>query len=189
MNGFQMLEQLDNIEFNLVFTTSYDQYALKAFSFSAMDYLLKPIDKNELIKSVEKAEKKPQQQINKQLEILLDKLNTPLELHYKIALPTIQGLEIINTQDVISCTAESNYTSIALKNKKKFVVSKTLKEIEELLNPKIFLRVHNSHLINMDEIHRYVKGEGGYLIMSNDSSIDVSRSRKDILLQRLIQKK
>ena len=98
-------------------------------------------------------------------------------------------MEIINTQEIISCTAESNYTSIVLKNKKKFVVSKTLKEIEDLLNPKIFLRVHNSHVINMNEIHRYVKGEGGYLIMSNDSSIDVSRSRKDVLMQRLIQKK
>lgn len=189
MNGFELLERLDNVDFSLVFTTSYDRYALKAFSFSAMDYLLKPIDKDDLIKAVQKAELKPNNNVNRQLEILLEMIGNPATANSRIALPTMEGLEIINTDQVISCTSDSNYTNIKLKDNKKFVVSRTLKEIEEMLGTQSFIRVHNSHVINVNEINRYVKGEGGYLVMSDGSSIDVSRSRKEALLQRLIQRK
>jgi two-component system LytT family response regulator len=189
MNGFEMLEQLKDVDFSLVFTTSYDQYALKAFSFSAMDYLLKPIDKDELVKAVQKVELSPRNTVNRQLEILLERLSNPTATTSKIALPTMEGLEFINSDDVISCSSDSNYTIIKLRNNKKFIVSKTLKEIEELLNANVFIRVHHSHVINLNEVTKYVKGEGGYLVMSDGSNIDVSRSRKESLMKRLIQQK
>jgi two-component system LytT family response regulator len=189
MNGFELLERLDKVDFSLVFTTSYDRYALKAFSFSAMDYLLKPIDKDDLIKAVQKVELKPNNNVNRQLEILLERIGNPATTSSRIALPTMEGLEFINTDQVISCTSDSNYTNIKLKDNKKFIVSRTLKEIEEMLGTQSFVRVHNSHVINVNEINKYVKGEGGYLVMSDGSSIDVSRSRKEALLQRLIQRK
>ena len=189
MNGFQMLEQLESIDFSLVFTTSYDRYALKAFSFSAMDYLLKPIDKDELVKAVQKVELRPRNPVNRQIEILLERLSNPSATNSRIALPTMEGLEFINSEDVISCSSDSNYTIIKLRNNKKFIVSKTLKEIEELLNAHVFIRVHHSHVINLNEVTKYVKGEGGYLVMSDASNIDVSRSRKESLMKRLIQQK
>lgn len=189
MNGFEMLEHLENVDFSLVFTTSYDRYALKAFSFSAMDYLLKPIDKDELIKAVQKVQQTPRNPVNRQLEILLERLNNPSTKNSRLALPTMEGLEFINTSDVISCSSDSNYTIIKIRNNKKFIVSKTLKEIEELLNANEFIRVHHSHVINLNEVTKYVKGEGGYLVMSDGSNIDVSRSRKEALMKRLIQQK
>ena len=189
MNGFEMLEKLDTVDFCLIFTTSYDRYAIKAFSFSAMDYLLKPVDKDDLIKAVHKAELRPINPLNHQLEILLERLRNPTTTSRKLALPTMEGLEFINTEDVISCTSDSNYTIIKIRNNKKFIVSKTLKEIEELLDTNIFMRVHHSHVINLNEINKYVKGEGGYIIMSDGSNIDVSRSRKESVLKRLIQQK
>jgi two-component system, LytTR family, response regulator len=189
MNGFELLERLDNVDFALVFTTSYDRYALKAFSFSAMDYLLKPIDKDDLIKAVQKAELKPNNNVNRQLEILLERISNPATTNSRIALPTMEGLEFIQTNQVISCTSESNYTNIKLRGNKNFVVSRTLKDIEEMLGTQNFVRVHHSHVINVNEISKYVKGEGGYLVMSDGSTIDVSRSRKEALMQRLIQRK
>jgi two-component system, LytTR family, response regulator len=187
MNGFEMLEQLDHIDFCLVFTTSYDQYALKAFSVNAMDYLLKPIDKEELIKAVQKAELRPNIHVNRQLEILLERIGNPATANSKIALPTMEGLEIINVEQIISCSSDSNYTVLKLKHNKKFVVSKTLKEIEELLNNHIFIRIHHSYVINLNEVNKYVRGDGGYVVMSDGSNIDVSRSRKEELMKRLIQ--
>jgi len=185
MNGFQLLEQLQKIDFELIFTTSYDQYAIKAFKFSAIDYLLKPVDREELEKAVEKVSKKLTNNINQQLGILLQKINQPSVPVQKIALPTMQGLELVSIDSIISCSANSNYTEFFLGDKKRILVSRTLKETEELLEDYSFLRVHHSHIVNLNAITRYVKGEGGYLIMNDGSTVDVSRSRKDILMQRL----
>src|SRR5687767_1591002 len=185
MNGFQMLEQLPQINFNLIFTTSYDRYALKAFSFSAMDYLLKPIDRQDLQKAIEKVEQRPKTQINRQLEILMEKITNPQSVSTKVALPTMEGLEIVNTDNIISCTSDSNYTTIRFKNGNKILISKTLKDIEELLGTNSFVRIHNSHVVNLNEITKYVRGEGGYVVMSDGTSLDVSRSRKESLMKRL----
>lgn len=185
MNGFQLLEQLSKIDFELIFTTSYDQYAIKAFKFSAIDYLLKPVDREELEKAVEKVSKKLTNNINQQLDILLQKINQPSAPVQKIALPTMQGLELVSIDSIINCSANSNYTEFFLTDKRKILVSRTLKEIEELLEDHSFLRVHHSHIINLNAITRYAKGEGGYLIMSDGSTVDVSRSRKDLLMQKL----
>ena len=185
MNGFQLLEQLPNIDFELIFTTSYDQYAIKAIKFSALDYLLKPIDREELQKAVNKVEKKLNKNISQQLEILLQKVNQPSVTVNRIALPTMQGLELVEINSIISCSANNNYTEFFLKGKKKILVSRTLKETEELLEDHVFMRVHHSHIVNLNQITRYIRGEGGYLIMTDGSTVDVSRSRKELLMKKL----
>jgi two-component system LytT family response regulator len=188
MNGFDMLEQLPSVNFHLIFTTSYDQYALKAFRFSAIDYLLKPVDKNELQQAIEKVLHR-EMPVPEQLQILLQKINNPAQQINKIALPTMEGLRMITVDTIIYGEADDNYTVLHLKNDKKIVVSLTLKEIEESLEEYPFSRVHRSYLVNLNEIEKYVKGEGGYLVMSEGSVIDVSRSKKEILLKKLLPNK
>ena len=187
MNGFEMLKQLPVIDFDLIFTTSFDQYALKAFRVSAIDYLLKPIDREELQAAVQKVIQHSQKPIAQQLELLLQKVNHPATVLSKIAMPTMEGLQMIPVDSIISCTSEGNYTALLLKNKQKILVSRILKDIEEMLEDHSFARVHHSHLVNLNEINKYVRGEGGYLIMSDGSTVDVSRSKKELLLKRLIR--
>jgi two-component system, LytTR family, response regulator len=187
MNGFQLLEQLPAIDFELVFTTSYDQYAIKAIRFSAMDYLLKPVDREELRQAVQKVVNRQQPPLPQQLEILLQKLHQPATS--RIAIPTLEGLQMIPVASIISCRSDSNYTTLYLKGKQKIIASRTLKEVEEMLEGLSFLRVHQSHLANLEEVSKYVRGEGGYLVMSDGSTVDVARSRKDLLLQKLQPKR
>lgn len=189
MNGFQLLERLPNIDFDLIFTTSYDQYALKAIKFSALDYLLKPIDRSELQAAVRKALNRLQRPLPQQLQILLQKLHQPSHQVNQVALPTMEGLQLVPLDSIISCASSSNYTIISLKDKLKITVSRTLKEIEEMLEDFMFMRVHHSYLVNLNEIRKYIKGEGGNLIMSDGSSVDVSRSKKDQLLKKLQPRK
>jgi two-component system LytT family response regulator len=185
MNGFELLEKLPDIDFELVFTTSYDQYAIKAFRFSALDYLLKPIDQDDLRKAVQKAVHSSSHVSPQQIQTLLQKLNHPTLAVNKIAIPTLEGLQMILVESIIHCDADRNYTVINTKNKQKIVASRTLKEIEELLEDYPFIRVHHSHIVNLNEVEKYIKGEGGYLLMSNGSNIDVSRSRKEFLIKKL----
>ncbi|MGK2864810.1 MAG: LytR/AlgR family response regulator transcription factor [Chitinophagaceae bacterium] len=185
MNGFEMLEKIPEIKFELIFTTSYDQYAIKAIRFSALDYLLKPIDREELQRAVQKVTQRLHYPLPQQLEILLHKLHQPVSSIQRIALPTMEGLLMVAVNSIISCASDGNYTIFLLKNKQKLIVSRTLKDIEEMLEDYSFLRVHHSYIVNLNEINKYIKGEGGYLIMSDDSSVDISRSRKEMLLRKL----
>lgn len=185
MNGFEMLQQLRAINFSIIFTTSYDQYAIKAFKFSALDYLLKPVDSDELQAAVKKVLHNANDAVPQQIEMLLHKLTHPTIAVNKIAIPTIEGLSMVLIESIISCSSESNYTEFHFKNKKKIIASRTLKEIEEMLVDYSFLRVHHSHLVNLNEVEKYVRGDGGYLVMSDGSHIDVSRSRKELLLKKL----
>ena len=185
MNGFEMLEKLPAIDFGLIFTTSYDQYAIKAIRFSALDYLLKPVDREELQKAVQKAIKHLRQPLSQQLEILLQKMNNASSSPQKIALPTMEGLQMVSLDAIISCESDSNYTIFYLKGKQKIVVSRTLKDVEEMLEDYSFFRVHNSYLVNINEINKFIKGEGGYLLMSDGTTVDVSRSKKEELLKKL----
>jgi two-component system LytT family response regulator len=185
MNGFEMLEKLPSINFEIVFTTSYDQYALKAIRFSALDYLLKPVDSEELQKTIQKLVRRSQKPIEQQLHLLLQKMHQPSLPVTKIALPTMEGLQMISIDSIISCESDSNYTTLFLKNKRKIVVSRTLKEMEELLEDYSIIRVHRCYLINLNEVEKYIKGEGGYLIMSDGSNVDVSKTRKDDLIRKL----
>ena len=185
MNGFQFLEQFPQLPFAVIFTTSYDQYAIKAFRFSALDYLLKPIDGEELAKAVQKAEQHLQPPLPQQIETLLQKLQQPATGIHKIAVPTMEGLQMISVDSIINCESDSNYTIFHIKNNKKLIASQSLKEVELLLEEHSFLRVHHSYVVNLNEVVKYVKGIGGYLLMSDGSTVDVSRSRKDALLKKL----
>ena len=185
MNGFQMLEKIQEITFEIIFTTSYDQYAIKAIRFSALDYLLKPVEREELQRAVQKVADRLDHPTPQQLEILLQKIQQPASSFQRIALPTMEGLQMIALNSIISCASDSNYTLFLLKNKQKLIVSRPLKEIEEILEDYSFLRVHNSYLVNLNEIDKYIKGEGGYLVMTDGSTIDVSRSKKEMLLNKL----
>jgi two-component system LytT family response regulator len=186
MNGFDMLAQLPVVNFEIIFTTSYDKYALKAIRYSAIDYLLKPVDQEELVRAVQKVIQRTQKPIAQQLEILMQKIYHPATPISKIAMPTMEGLQMILVDHIVSCEADSNYTILHLKDKKRKVVSSTLKEIEELLEDHAFVRVHRCYLVNLNEIEKYVKGEGGYLVMSDGTNVDVSRSKKEILLRKLL---
>jgi len=186
MNGFEMLEQLPSVNFEIIFTTSYDQYALKAIRFSALDYLIEPVNSEELQKAVQKVIHRSQKPIAQQLEILMQKIHQPSTPINKIAMPTMEGLQMIPVDSIISCESDSNYTILLSKNNKKIVVSRTLKEIEELLEDHSFVRVHRCYLANLNEVEKYIKGEGGYLLMSDGSTIDVARNKKEVLLKKLL---
>jgi two-component system LytT family response regulator len=185
MNGFEMLEKLPDPDFKIIFTTSYDRYAIKAIRFSALDYLLKPVDKDELQKAVRKAVETGENQLPQQLEVLLHKLNHPKMAVNKIAIPTMEGLHMVLVETIVRCEADRNYSNIFLKNNVKITASRNLKDLEEMLEDYSFVRVHHSHLVNLNEVEKYIRGEGGYLLMSDKSSVDVSRSRKEILLKKL----
>ena len=184
MNGFEMLERLPQINFAVIFTTGYDQYAIKAFHFSALDYLLKPIEPKELINAVKKVEEQHYLPMAEQFEMLLKKINGINSGFNKIAVPTAEGFELIPATEVVYFEADDNYTHIFLKNKNKIIACRTLKKIEEQIQDyNFFVRVHNSYMVNLNEVIKYVRGEGGYLVMSDNSSVNVSRSRKDGLLK------
>ncbi len=184
MNGFELLEKIGDINFQLIFITSYDQYAIKAIRHSALDYLLKPVDRDELQVAVQRVTKRIKNPLREQFEILMQKIH-PGTAVAKIAIPTIEGLHMIHVDSVISCSADSNYTILNLKNKQKLIASRTLKEIEEMLEDFSFARIHHSFLINLNEVEKYIRGEGGYVLMSDGSNVDVSRSRKEYLLKKL----
>ena len=189
MNGFEMLEQLPSVNFEIIFTTSYDQYALKAIRFSAIDYLLKPVDSEELERAVKKVIQRTEKPIAQQLEILMQRIHQPATPINKIAMPTMEGLQMIPVESIISCESDSNYTILKLKDNKKIIVSRTLKDIEDLLEEHSFVRVHRCYLANLNEVEKYVKGEGGYLVMSDGTNIDVARNKKELLLKKLLPHK
>jgi two-component system, LytTR family, response regulator len=188
MNGFELLETLPTVNFEVIFTTGYDEYAIRAIRFSALDYLLKPIDKDDLRRAVGKirpvaARQQPEQQMAQQLDILLQKLGQKPPLLQKIALPTLNGFELVPVESIVRCEADNNYARVWLKTAKPLLVSRTLKEMEELLTGHPFLRVHQSHVVNLNEIVRYVRGEGGYVVLSDGTTVNVSRTRKEDLLR------
>lgn len=184
MNGFEMLGQLQQVNFAVIFTTGYDQYAIKAIHFSALDYLLKPIDPKELIDAIKKVEEQRHLPMAEQFQMLLKKINGSNTGFNKIAIPTAEGFELIPSDQVLYFEADDNYTHVFLKNRNKIIACRTLKKIEEQIQDfNFFVRVHNSYMVNLNEVVKYVRGEGGYLVMSNNASVNVSRSRKDALLK------
>ena len=189
MNGFELLEKLGEINFELIFTTSYDQYAIKAIRFSALEYLLKPIDREELQLSVQKALRQNSYPFSQQYQMLIEKIKHPAIPVNRIAIPTLEGFQLVLIESIIRCESDSNYTFLFLKDKRKLIASRNLKEIEELLEDYPFLRVHNSYLVNINEVEKYIKGEGGYLVMSDGATVNVSRSRKELLIKKFLQGK
>lgn len=186
MNGFKLLTRLQPVSMHVVFTTAYDAYAIKAFKYSAFDYLLKPIDEVELIETVGRimtttGDNAQKNQLDHLLTLIKDKSVSPK----RIAFPTLEGLEFVDIDQILRCESSSNYTSIYMLNNVMMVVCRTLKEIEELLPANSFLRVHNSHVINVQHIRKYIKGAGGLLKMSDNYEVPVSRLRRDQVLKEL----
>ncbi len=181
--GFDLLEQLKEIDFQIIFVTAYDQYALRAIKFSALDYILKPVDPQQLIEAVEKIRLKPAafEEVTQKLNILLRNKNG----FERITLPTLDGFNFVDIKDIIRCEAESNYTRFYLNTGKKVLVTRTLKEFEEYLTPLNFFRVHQSHLVNLKYVDQYIKGDGGSVIMIDGAEVEVSRRRKDAFLKMI----
>lgn len=186
MNGFELLNRLAPINFDIIFVTAYDQYAIKAFKFSAFDYLLKPVDEVELINSLRKLENKSKKSTqNSNFEHLLEVFKSGQSAVKRIALPTLEGFEFIEVEKIIRCESDSNYTKIFLQNLPMMLVSRTLKEIEETLSDLPFIRVHNSHIIAKNHVKKYVKADGGYILMIDNSEIPISRARKEEVINEL----
>lgn len=182
--GFDLLEKLPGINFQIIFVTAYEQHAIKAFKYSAVDYLLKPINPDDFMAAVAKLESKNKlKDIEQKVELLL-KNNNKFE---KIALPSTSGLKMVAIADIIRCESDNNYTLFYFNDKSKYLASRTLKEYDELLSSEGFYRTHKSHLVNLKYITEYVKGEGGFVILKDGKSIDVSRRKKEGLIQRLNQ--
>lgn len=184
-SGFDLLEQIKPVSFEVIFVTAFDQYAIRAIRFCAIDYLLKPVDILELQAAVQRATQKIRQRDpNLAMTTLLANRKTPSN-DLKIALPTAERILFVLVSEIIRCLGENNYTTVFLKNGTSVLVSKTLKEYEELLTDKGFLRVHQSHLINAAYIRSFEKHDGGYLKMTDGASVPISRQRKPQVLQQL----
>lgn len=182
LNGFDFLKRLGVPGFEVVFTTAYDQFAIKAFKYSAFDYLLKPIEDNELQHCIAKWEA-DQAKRNHALRYHNLMAEEQVVLPKRLVLPTSEGLELIDVEDIVCIDSDSNYSRLYFQDGTFLLISRTLKEFEDLLEPKGFMRVHHSHLINIKKIRKYIKADGGYVLMSNDRKVSISRARKDQVLE------
>lgn len=178
MSGFEMIKKIGDIDFDLVFVTSYDKYAIDAIRHSAIDFLMKPVLLNELEATIERVENKKRSVTKKQINELVKNAGSAVLNSSKIALPLAEGLIFVNPKEIISCESDSNYTTVKMLSGEKLLITKTLKHIEALLMGHNFFRVHHSHIINLDHIQKYVRGAGGYVVMSDRSTVTVSRERK-----------
>lgn len=184
MNGFDMLEQFDKLFFDVVFCTAYDQFAIKAFRYSALNYLLKPVDPDDLKETIRRLEEKRTTPSQGQIELLLQNMRqTNKQTVQRIALTTGDGMIFVPTTDILYCEAESNYTAVVLEGGKKILVSKVLKDIDETLAGPDFFRIHNSFLININRIKKFVRGDGGYVVMEDGASVSISRSRRQEFME------
>jgi len=184
-SGFDLLEACKHSTFDVIFTTAHDQYALQAIKVCALDYLLKPISASDLKAAVAKV--RQQKTTTPQIGAFVENISNLNKQLSNIVLPTLDGFLVVKISEIIRCEADKNYTLFTLDNHEKILVSKTLKEFEELLNEMDFIRVHQSHLINASHVQRYIKGSGGYVKMSDDSIIEVSRRKKEILMERFLK--
>jgi two-component system LytT family response regulator len=183
--GFDLLTKFEDFDFEVIFTTAHAEYAIKAFKFSAIDYLLKPIDVAELQVGIDKVAKSKSNNIGARLNQLMQNLRVGSSENYKLALPTSDGLVFVKVNDILYCEASSNYTEIVMADSRKYIVSRTLKEYDDMLGEQNFFRIHHSYLINLNGIKKYVRGDGGYVVMNNDASLQVSKRKKEGFLSRI----
>lgn len=185
LNGFQFLEKLNNPDVKIVFTTAYDRFAVDAFRINAIDYLIKPVDINELETAIQRAVKNNEQKSPEDLKKLFDQMQRVKSGRVKIGLPSVHGIDFIDCNDIIYCQSESNYTRIYLEGSRKILASKTLKEIGQMLPDNLFFRLHNSYIANLDKVTSFSHDDGGTIILSDIHKIKVSRTKKKELLELL----
>ena len=180
--GFNFLQEIDKVSFKVIFTTAFDNYAIKAFKYSAIDYLLKPIDKDDFDGAINRLK----EDLNsKNIESQIQSLFKNLKPNTKkvITIPSLTGFETLKVEDIIHLEADTSYTHIYTSNNK-LMVSKPIKYYEDLLDENIFFKTHKSHLINLDHVKQYYKGKQSYVVMSNDSQVPISVRKKDEFLKR-----
>jgi two-component system, LytTR family, response regulator len=187
VNGFDVLDRTKGIPYKLIFTTAYDQFAIQAFKYSAFDYLLKPIDIEDLKSSVQRIQLAKKEDFPAKLQTLYQQLRIHTHQATKTPIPFGNGFEMIPFANIIRCESESNYTTIYLTDHRKSTLSKTLKEVEESLIHATFFRIHHSHLINTEHINKFYKSDGGYVVMSDGTQISISRNKKDAFFEFLKQ--
>ncbi|HRI58125.1 MAG TPA: LytTR family DNA-binding domain-containing protein [Saprospiraceae bacterium] len=188
LNGFDVLEDLGReVPFDIIFTTAYDNFGIQAVKFSALDYLLKPVQNKELKEAVEKHLRKTHRRIpSEQIDALLSNVQAERKgKRARVALASKESIEFVDPNDIVLCIASSNYTEVFLTNGSKRLISKTLKEFEDLLAPYDFFRPHHSHLVNLNRVREFMRGDGGYLIMENKMQVAVSKSKREELLTLL----
>ncbi len=185
MNGLELLQQFSSLPFETIFTTAYDQYAIKALRLSALDYLLKPIDKQELKAAIEKYKSKELITTNEQVQQV--KKITQHKIMDTLALSTIEGLMFIKMKDIMYLEATSSYTNIFMNNGTKYLASKTLATFEDVMDETSFFRPHKSYIINLKNVKQYIRGEGGEIIMENGTSISLSRNKKQQFLEMFMK--
>ena len=186
MSGFDVLQQLMPLTFEVIFVSAHDRYAIKAIKFSALDYLLKPVDVDDLMHAVKKVKERLHQKNNSyQYQSVLNNIQLKSGRIEKLAIPSLDGIDFFNTDDIIYCRADGSYTTLFLKDKPDCLVSKNLKDFENILTESGFCRVHHSFLINLKHVQKYVKGDGGYVLLTDGHHVDISRRKKDEFLSLL----
>jgi two-component system, LytTR family, response regulator len=187
-NAFDLLERLTPLKFQVIFVTAFDAYAIKAFKYSAVDYLLKPVDVDELRNAINKVAQRMGAKMDvSAIKVLLENVGALHLAQQKMAVPTLTGLSFVTVSDIIRFEAMGHYTSIHLSSGEPLMATRNIKEYEDILPAAIFCRVHNSHIINLQKITKYQKGRGGYVIMEDGSSIEVATRRRQEFLQRLLK--
>lgn len=186
LSGFDLLAEIGEIDFVVIFVTAYNHYAIKAIKFSALDYLLKPVDPDDLVRAVQKAKNWHfRKENNFRYQSVLSNVKNQQYKMDKLAIPDSEGIIFVETANIICCKADGNYTMLYLSGGKSILVSKLLKDFEAILSNHGFSRVHHAALINMKHIQKYVKGDGGYVQLSENHHVDVSRRKKEAFLQQL----
>ena len=186
MNGFEMLQFVQHKEFDIIFTTAFDAYAIKAFKVNAIDYLLKPIEPEELIKAVDKVKSKVEKNLHlNRIDEILQSSGLQGFKKNKLALPVEGKIAMLEYDSILYCESDGNYTKIHLSTQKTIMVSRTLKDIESMLPQPIFMRIHHSYVVNINHIKEYIRGEGGEVLLSNGDQLRVSRNKKEELLAAL----
>lgn len=191
--GFDLLEKLSEtngkITSHVVFITAYEQYAIKAFRFSALDFLLKPVGPDELEKVIDKIRTVLEKDNDySHIDLLLENIRKKVDNFQRIALSNSDGIHLLDISDIIRCESDDNYTKFFVKNRKTILISKTLKEYEELLSEYDFIRIHQSHLINLTYVKSYVKKDGGFVLMYDDSQLPISQRKREHLQEVLLRK-
>lgn len=183
MTAFEMLERIEPVDFQVIFTTSHDHYAIKAIRFSAVDYLLKPIGREDLLAAVARAAQSPGRLLREQVSQLSSSFSAKSTLPEKIALTTAEGLVFVKIADIVRCESDRMYTVVTMTDGKQIVVSKPMGQLGEILDGHGFFRVHNSHIVNMNHIRQFVRSDGGYVVMDDGATVSVARNRKDEFLE------